>query len=74
MLRANEASSKSIRNHDQHADAANAPEGDAKKLDRREIETIKRERLREIAKQIKAHEQEEAIIKGRSGKGHKGGK
>ena len=47
---------------------------DAKKLDRREIETIKRERLREIAKQIKAHEQEEAIIKGRSGKGHKGGK
>ena len=33
----------------------------------------KRERLREIAKQIKAREQEEAIIKGRSGKGHKGG-
>ena len=46
---------------------------DIKELDRKEKEQIEKERLKEVSKGIKAREQEEAIKKGRSGKGHKGG-
>jgi len=46
---------------------------DIAELDRKEKEQIEKERLKEVAKGIRAREQEEALRKGRSGKGHKGG-